>query len=127
MTRREAERTMRIEHEAGRCASIICDTTPSGAGRPMLEWAVSTGDQIIRTPIHGFRATYRSGKTNIRTRVHISRSAAWRALERSMIRHGVEPGPWHLPGGVAGDLWDARAREWLPVARADGSARITQV
>jgi hypothetical protein len=66
-------------------------------------------------------ATYRSGATVLTTRAYPTREAAWSALGRNLDRHGINPGPWHLPGVVSGDTSRNVA------ARANGEAGIHEV
>lgn len=67
-----------------------------------------------------YRAHYRCGEILITTRWYLKMADAWDALERSLSRRGIDPGPWHMPGTVRGDLRDRLAA----AARANGAAWI---
>jgi hypothetical protein len=120
MTKREARRTLGIERADGRCAEIICDTTPDSQGRPRRTWLVSSEGNLLTLPLRGYRASYRSGDTHVTTQVYATLGGAWWALEQALLRAGIEPGPWHMPGVVAGDCGNT-------VSRANGSAWIEKI
>jgi len=67
-----------------------------------------------------YQANFHRGEVFITTKTYPDIYEAWVALWRGLRRRGVDPGPWHMPGVVAGDLHDSFAA----ASRAGGVAWI---
>jgi len=68
-----------------------------------------------------FVAKWGAGNLSFSTRACATPENAWDRLGARLYREGINAGPWHMPGGVAGDATNSG------VARANGLAYIVEV
>jgi len=68
-----------------------------------------------------YKARWASGDRSYSTRTYKAAEIAWYKLAERLYREGINAGPWHMPGQVAGDVSNSG------VARANGEAYIITV